>query len=262
MPGLPAPIRNWVEQAWSGEKGFGPYSPVYFEERYYDLDSLDRLSADVLGKSGGLKTEQPSPASSQQSDSGSDSEQKSSPYSGIIIRQLADPQEIRCQFELGARQTWPERRSGGPVAFCGHQLLPCKTALWAELLARYGTIGLTASWNGRECAMVTFAPKPVARLLGWATSPEKHMFEHTLSVLCLVVQPYARGHGVAKALVNALGVYARENGFRRVEAATTSRRTAPNDYGWQTTELFTSQGWQIAPGAGAPWLPVMVALEL
>lgn len=263
MPGLPPHIGKWVEQAWSGEKGFGPYSPVYFAGRYYDLDSLDQLSADVIGISGESRAETKMPSSSLQSDSGGDSSpEKLPPSPEISIRRLADPAEIRCQFELGAEQTWPERKSGGPLAFCGHHLLSCKTALWADLIRRYGAMGLIASLNRRECGMVTFVPKPIARLLGWATSPENHALEHTLSVACLVVQPYARGRGVAKALVNALGGYARENGYRRVEAATTSRRTAPDHYGWQTTELFTGQGWQIAPGAGATWLPVMVALEL
>lgn len=290
--GLPPHVRQWVERAWSGQGGFGPYSPVFWAGKYYDLDDLDRLEADAskwhdeaaTGGSGGPAT--PGPGGSRRPETASAPAVPGSamappppvqpatardpsvtpagaPLAGVTIRPLDDPADITRQLELGARITRQEQKSGGPLAFCGHCCPPCKTKLWTEIVRRHGTIGLAASLDGRECAMVTFFPKPVARRLGWGTSPDGRDLDLTLSVACLVVQPYARGRGLGKALVRAVTEYARGNGYRRVEAAThPTQRTPPDGYGWQTTGLFTSQGWQVVPGEGAPWLPVMVALDL
>lgn len=57
LPSLPRAVREWVEDAWSGRRGFAPYSRIIFNGRLYDPYALDELRAEVArfrsGEEGG-----------------------------------------------------------------------------------------------------------------------------------------------------------------------------------------------------------------
>jgi len=102
---------------------------------------------------------------------------------------------------------------------CGERAREIRRRFFREVRDMYGNCVLYAWDEGKIVGFTMFLPKPVARKVGVPGHPEpdKERAGRTLVLLCTNVAPSYRGKGVGTKLVNALIVWAKDNGWIGIE---------------------------------------------
>ena len=114
----------------------------------------------------------------------------------------------------------------------GERAKEIRRRFFREVKEKYGNCVLFAWDDRRVVGFLIFLPKPVATKLGLKPMPDKERAERTLVYVCMEIVPDYRGKGVGTKLVEAFIVWAKENGWTRIEANHISPGLSDEDWRW------------------------------
>ena len=101
-----------------------------------------------------------------------------------------------------------------------------------EVKNRYGNCVLFA-WNDNEIiGFLIFLPKTVARKIGLKTSSNDNLLHQTLQYVCMQLVSAYRKKGVGTKMMKSLITWAKNNGWKRIEAHNMRRGNKDEDWRW------------------------------
>lgn len=121
--------------------------------------------------------------------------------------------------------------------------------MWLDIFNEIGQIGFIPYINNEAVGQIIFLPKKYARKITIPFSKELKHFEQTLVIGCLVVkgEQFNASHwnkGVASKLIEHVIGFAKENGYKRIEAAVDIR--SPKEAQWMVSSFpFLKFGFKI-----------------
>ena len=114
----------------------------------------------------------------------------------------------------------------------GERAKGVRRKFFQEVKNRYGNCVLFA-WDDNEIVgFLIFLPKAVARKIGLKTSPNDSLLHQTLQYVCMQLVSTYRKKGVGTKMVKSLITWAKNNGWKRIEAHNMRRGDRDEDWRW------------------------------
>jgi len=114
----------------------------------------------------------------------------------------------------------------------GERAKGVRRRFFQEIKNKYGNCVLFA-WNDNEIiGFLIFLPKTVARKIGLKTSPNDSLLHQTLQYVCMQLVSNYRKKGVGTKMVKSLITWAKNNGWKRIEAHNMRRGDRDEDWRW------------------------------